>query len=795
MPGTSWDRRDSSAPRDSHRAGRRQPFAKERSPSVSEEDETTEDDESTADEREREKSRERERERPREPPAREPAREPEHDSRDRDRDRDRADRGDRDKVRQRRHRDSYAPRDNAPPPMSMPPPPASPPNRRLSLTERIKGTFSRNKSASQDTNGPPSPTARRGSSSGGAAASHSSGNGKGSPIPRIREWLDTCNNQHGRHCNGESEASSGPATFRPQFLIDAADRRLVRAKPEDRYVALSYVWGPGLRHNGQDAPVQLLKANLEEWTTALPEHNVPQTIADAIWLARKLGLRHIWIDRLCIVQDDEAVKENHIRHMAYVFANAYLTIVAAHNDVSTGLLPLNPRRPSRPPRVGGPPPGADHNELLRTSRWNTRGWTLQELLYSRRAVFFFEDTVTWECHCDLWQGATGGGGGSAFARSMAKGKKPECTHRIAPSAYGFQHAGWPDMDEYARIAADYSARRVTLVDDTLKAFSGITQVLSRVFPGGFVFGMPLMFLDSALLWRPQASIRRRALSRPPFLPSWSWMGWWFDGIRVDLTLWKAAADYVEDTRATSKRGQTVHAKRFQAPSSFRIKPTVIWRLTDRMASVPVPNHGLQFRELRSRRNASAALPPGWSRSGAHFVHDSDDDTVFKYPIPVEEPPDDDDAAHAQLPGELAFPGPLLAFNTTSGIFDVDFSVTLSPKDTINPPVAVGNIWGRGRKWIGEFRAHDGWLGIQSSNYDGDEKLEFIAISSVVERRGSLVFPPDRYAENADANGFMEVVNVLWIERIAGVAYRRGIGHVLSRAWEQHAVDEMEILLG
>ncbi|XWW97046.1 hypothetical protein V2A60_005026 [Cordyceps javanica] len=775
MPSTAHDPRDSSVrPRDRERDRRRRDTRdRERERSGSEDEDT--EDESTADEREKEKDRERER--------------------DRDRDRDR------DRVRQRRHRDSYMSRDSVPPP----PPPASPPSRRISLTERLKGTFLRRGSVANADGGPPSPSLRRGfsnaggSSGGGAPGSSSSSSSKGSPIPRIREWLDTCNNQHGRHCSGgdEGEVSTAAGTFRPHFLIDAADKRLVRAKPDDRYVALSYVWGPAPQR--PDAPpAQLVKSNLDEWLAALPEHNVPQTIADAIWLARKLGLRHIWIDRMCIVQDDDAAKEHHIRNMAYVFSNAYLTIVAAHNDVNTGLLPLNTRRPSRPPRVGGAP---DHNELLLASRWNTRGWTLQELLYSRRAVFFFEDAVTWECHCDLWQGPGTGGGAAGFARGMWKGKKPECTHRISAAAFGFQHAPWPDMDEYARVAADYSARRVTQVDDTLRAFAGITTVLARVFPGGFVFGMPLMFLDSALLWRPQASIRRRALSRPPFLPSWSWMGWWFDGIRVDLTLWKASADYVEDTRTSGKRGQHQTAagaqRRFQAPSSFRLRPTVVWRLSDRATSAPVTNNGFQFRELRSRRHApTAGLPPGWSRSGAHFVHDSDDDTVFKYPVPVEDPPLEGEEEQPPPPGELAFPGPLLAFRTTSGIFDVDFAVTLAPKDAAqHPPVAVGNIWGRGRRWVGEFRAHDGWLGIQSSNYDGDEKLEFIAISSAVERWGSLVFPPDRYEEHADAKGWLEVVNVLWIERIAGVAYRRGIGHVLQKAWDAHAVEEMDILLG
>lgn len=679
---------------------------------------------------------------------------PDRGDRDRDRsERDRTDRGD----RTDRYRDRERDRDRDSPPIASA-------NKRLSITDRIRGTFSQ---ARKDTS---ASVARRTSTS----------TKQNSPIPRIREWLETCNTTHADHCAGE--ADDDISTWRPEYFIDTIDHKLVEAKDDERYVALSYVWGPGFRRGAEDAPLQLLKANLEDFEEGIPEADIPKTIMDAIWLAKKLGLRYIWVDRLCIVQDDESMKESHIRHMAYVFSNAYLTIIAAHGDVQTGLLPLNPRRPTRV--ASG---NREHNDLLLASKWNTRGWTLQELLYSRRAVFFFEDTVTWECHCDLWQSHTVGI--SKFLSRNTNNNK-ECTNRLSAAAFGFQHSPWPDLDEYARIAADYSSRRVTLVDDTLKAFSGITHVLSRVFPGGFMYGMPLMFLDIALLWRPQASIRRRALTRPPFLPSWSWMGWWFDGIPVDLTLWKVAADYVEESRAT-KRGQP--SKRFQAPSSFRIKPTVTWALTDRASNVPVINNGLHFRELRSRRNAGQPLPPGWTRSGAHFKHDSDNLTTFKYPIPVEDPPDEDD--HEQPPGEVAYPGPLLSFTTQGGIFDVDFSVTLAPKESLSPPVAVGNIWSRANKWIGEFRAHDGWLGVQSSNYDGDEKLEFIAISTAMERRGSVTFPPERFEENVEADGIMDIVNVLWIERIGGVAYRRGSGHVLRKAWDAQARDDVDIILG
>ncbi|KAI9166783.1 hypothetical protein HJFPF1_02898 [Paramyrothecium foliicola] len=638
----------------------------------------------------------------------------------------------------------------------------NPPSKRNSIAGRLLGSF---REARKDTS---ASVQRRASIA----------TKQQNPVVRIKEWLDTCNGQHDHHCSGTDESDA--VTWRPVWLIDSVERNLVRAKPTDRYLALSYVWGTAPRRNDPDAPAQLLRSNVDAFQLSLPDKGIPQTILDAMWLSKKLGLRFLWVDRLCIVQDDEEEFNTHIRRMPFVFSNAYLTIIAAYGDVHTGLVPLNPRRPPRAARAGS----RDHNDLLLQSRWNSRGWTLQELLYSRRAIFFFEDVVTWECHCDLWQGSP-----TSVMKSL-RGNRHTCTNAVASGAFGFHHAPWPDLDEYARIASDYSGRRVTFVEDTLKAFSGITQMLSRVYPGGFVNGMPLMFLDIALLWRPSAAIRRRAVTRPPFLPSWTWMGWWFDNIPVDLVLWRAAADYVEDTKI-AKRGQA--SKRFQPTHSFKIRPTVTWNLTDRTARIPVPNTGLQYRDMKSRRTPSAALPPGWSKAGSLFKHDSDETTSFRYPIPVEDPPE---AGEYEPPtGEMAFPGPFLSFQTQSAYLEVDFALTLAPKDRLNPGIAVGNIWGRSGKWIGEFRAHDGWLGIQSSNYDGDEKLEFIAISSATERRGSYVFNPERFEEHMDDSEAIHIVNVLWIERIGEVAYRRGLGHILQRAWDAHAEHEVPVLLG
>lgn len=632
----------------------------------------------------------------------------------------------------------------------------SDPSKRNSITDRLLGSFNLGKGG-----GGAAPTRR--------AASVN----KQSPIPRIREWLDTCNREHDHHCNAGSADRDDVPTFRPTWLIDSAEKCLVRSKPSDRYLALSYVYGPS--RNGMP---QLLRSNVEEFQDELPDDDIPQTITDAMWLSRKLGLKYLWVDRLCIVQDDEEQKEAHVKHMAFVFTNAYLTIVAAHGDVYTGLLPLNSRRPSSAKK-------GSHEELLRESKWNTRCWTLEEHLYSRRCAFFFEDAVTWECHCETWQGSPQ----SVIVK--IRGRQGCDAGPPSTAAYAYRHSPWPDLDEYARIAMDYSSRRVSTVDDTLRAFSGITHMLSRTFPGGFLYGMPLMFLDIALLWRPQASMRRRAMSRPPFLPSWTWMGWWFDGVPVDLTLWRAAADYIDEVKSTAGGRKS---KRLQAPNSFKIKPILTWALTDRAATITVPNIGLQFRDLRSRKSSSLPLPPGWSRTGSGFRHDSDDTAFFKYPIPVEDPPEE--GGYGPPPGELAYPGPFLSFCTMSCFLEVDYLATLSNGAAPHaPPIAVGNIWSKTQRWAGQFRAHDGWLGIQSSNYEGDEKLEFVAISTATERKGSHVFNEEQFEANKDQDGFLDIVNVLWIERIGGVAYRRGLGHVLQKAWEAQPKKEVDIVLG
>ena len=65
--------------------------------------------------------------------------------------------------------------------------------------------------------------------------------------------------------------------------------------------------------------------------------SLPATIQDAINLARKLKIRFLWVDRLCIVQNDEASIQSNIAHMASIYARSYFTIIATEGDSETGI--------------------------------------------------------------------------------------------------------------------------------------------------------------------------------------------------------------------------------------------------------------------------------------------------------------------------------------------------------------------------------------------------------------------------------------------------------------------------
>lgn len=87
------------------------------------------------------------------------------------------------------------------------------------------------------------------------------------------------------------------------------------------FIALSHCWG------GRQ-PLELTKENADPLKSCVPWAKLPNTFQDAIAVTRMLGLRYIWIDSLCIIQNDAQDWEREAAKMALIFESAYLTIAA-----------------------------------------------------------------------------------------------------------------------------------------------------------------------------------------------------------------------------------------------------------------------------------------------------------------------------------------------------------------------------------------------------------------------------------------------------------------------------------
>jgi hypothetical protein len=135
-------------------------------------------------------------------------------------------------------------------------------------------------------------------------------------------WMHTCLYKHGRTCMIPLEWTLPKAGAIITF-IDTTFMCLVRVTTKSKYAALSYTWGDLPFFKCTRETVE--KLHQEGSLNSFP---IPATIADAIKLTRSLGIRYLWVDSLCIVQDDPAVKQQLINMMDTVFSHSYVTITA-----------------------------------------------------------------------------------------------------------------------------------------------------------------------------------------------------------------------------------------------------------------------------------------------------------------------------------------------------------------------------------------------------------------------------------------------------------------------------------
>lgn len=324
-----------------------------------------------------------------------------------------------------------------------------------------------------------------------------------------------------------------------------------------RYVALSYMWSAGSGSN-----IQLEKSNVNalEAEDSLRTLPIPDVIADAIALCRDLGERFLWVDRLCIVQDDQYNKPGQINAMDKIYHLATFTIIAALNTRDGVGLPGFVNRPRHPRSSVWAPPHAEEVEaqgfdaeeiignVVDTSLWNKRGWTFQERLLSKRRIFITEHQIIYEC-CEgqatellIWNG-------SMTYEHESPRELTSPTQRSGPpfnqgqqTSSDLQHIddalGFYIKSEYASNSyvvkesasirdycdwvKDYSSRQFSFGTDTLNAFAGVGNALGAALGTQMLYSLPEKYLTQSLLWSTSSVVRR---GKTYDIPSWSWASW------------------------------------------------------------------------------------------------------------------------------------------------------------------------------------------------------------------------------------------------------------------------------
>jgi hypothetical protein len=331
----------------------------------------------------------------------------------------------------------------------------------------------------------------------------------------IKTWKTSCASDHGLKCSSESNIGSYYSDFpRPPLplLIDTVEECLVDGTDKASYVCLSYVWGKPIA--GQETiktTTETLHKFRQPKAFGSPDGVLlPRTIRDAMSVTHLLGERYLWVDALCIVQDDDTVHYSLINSMHAIYANAAVTIIAADGaDADAGLRGIRglSSLPRDNPCVFEWPDGTTLNLPgkggLASTIWNERGWTFQEYLFSRKRLIFVADSVRWECpHGSFWEEHT---------------DQVQMPTNDSHSAYdtdnvpirrtiGNTSAIFPDMLAFKTLVDGFNSRQFTYPDDVMDGFAGVLSALAPAFLGGFIWGVPVMYLDLALTWRARLNV-------------------------------------------------------------------------------------------------------------------------------------------------------------------------------------------------------------------------------------------------------------------------------------------------
>ena len=406
-----------------------------------------------------------------------------------------------------------------------------------------------------------------------------------SAYQQAKTWITTCTSSHSA-C--KLKAQGVPASMPKRVLeIGSDDKQALRIRlhmtedllPEQSpYITLSHCWGGSL-------DCRLTAENINLFMLSIDISSLPVTFRDAIKITDQLGVKYLWIDALCIIQDGDNGKDwqSESLKMGQYYTNSYCTIAATKAKSSTdgcfaerspqdlSQCVIDARWTKRRPTL------AFHlfDEFfwynnVGCQRLLSRGWVFQEMTLSARVLHLTHSQMFWECnHGTCCETFANGFPARIGSLQDPGGRSGFRTKRILPQEIWSQ-----SLRLWEGMVREYTKGDLTFPEkDKLVAISGVAKRLGN--GDDYYAGIWKQQLPNSLLWRPRMMRNPKgelvsACSRPAECqaPSWSWaslsgpienLGPFEDNAEVGFerkNIWMASVERVDvHLRGTDRFGQ------------------------------------------------------------------------------------------------------------------------------------------------------------------------------------------------------------------------------------------------
>ncbi|KAI0972442.1 HET-domain-containing protein [Xylaria arbuscula] len=362
--------------------------------------------------------------------------------------------------------------------------------------------------------------------------------GSESSLDVVASFIKQCEDGHDGCSRGDS--------LLPSRILDVGEGgtsiKLIEPVQGHRgiYASLSYCWGDTVSFTSSRQTINARRQGIQ-----LSE--IPKTFSDAVKLCRHLDIRYLWIDSICICQDDADDWARESARMCDVYSNAYLVIAANHaSNSSQGVFHNRPTRPSA---------AVDHPELGRGVHahlifncdqhdWDSRGfpeeplskrgWALQERLLARHILHYNTQQIYFECD----QGVFGEDGSFQDARHCSLGA-------ILPTSSTGASRSREELNLWCRIVHLFGTRKLTKTSDKFPALSGLAALFGRRCQAEYIAGLWRTAMIAGLAWQGLGERKPQAATPDEYIgPSWSWAS--YGGVAaMHAEEWTDVAEVIE----------------------------------------------------------------------------------------------------------------------------------------------------------------------------------------------------------------------------------------------------------